>query len=215
MMDRRQFMLGCASVNLAAATPYLPSCAMHRLAFRALRNGSEIGTHTLEFIPRNDGIDVHVAVDFKVGFGPLTFFRYRLDGIEQWRGGVVVKADFSADNNGKADFMRCQREHGGLTVVGSKAAKYRAPDAALPSSHWNPAELDGPWINIENGELLHPQVAAKGIDTVHDANGVAIAAAHYVLSGDVRMELWYDAAKRWAALSSPADDGSVVRYERL
>jgi len=72
-----------------------------------------------------------------------------------------------------------------------------------------------PWINPQDGKLLHPAVARQGPGTVPDVQGQRLAARRYVLSGDVQMDLWYDAAPSWIGLRAPAHDGSIIRYERM
>jgi hypothetical protein len=37
--------------------------------------------------------------------------------------------------------------------------------------------------------------------------------ADFRLSGDVHLELWYNAVRRWSALLFTARDGSQIRYE--
>jgi hypothetical protein len=111
--------------------------------------------------------------------------------------------------------MTCDRDPSGLWTSGTKVPRYLAPAGALPASHWNMAELDGPWINLEDGKLFHPKVIAEGVELVPLADGSTVSARHFVMSGEVNMELWYDAARRWTALSFAAGDGSIIRYERI
>lgn len=216
MIARRDLLRACAATPLAAAAPYLPNCAANdRLAFRILRHDSVIGSHVLQFAAQEDGVDIHIAVDIAVSFGPITLYRYSLRGLEQWRGGSVSHVAATADNNGKKASMGCDRDQSGLWAWGTKVSRYLTPPGALPASHWNMAELDGPWINFEDGKLLHPVVSARGVEPVSLADGRKVPARHFVMSGDVKMELWYDDARRWTALNFTADDGSIIRYERL
>jgi hypothetical protein len=110
--------------------------------------------------------------------------------------------------------MQADRSPAGLLVEGTKAARYLAPPNALPATHWNQAELDGPWINPQDGRLFHPHVAALGDDTVPTAGPAERAARHYRLSGDVSLDLWYGPARDWASLQFTGKDGSLVRYLR-
>lgn len=215
MIGRRDFLLGAAAVPLAAATPYLGAAPQDALAFRILRNGSEIGSHALDFTAQNDGFDVRIAVDIKVGLGPITLYRYRLRGVERWRNGAVASAEATTDDDGDKRTMRCQSRDGGLWVEGSKTAPYRAPDGALPASHWNIAELHSPWISLEDGRLFRPVAKSTGMDNLRQVDGTTTEAKRYVLSGDVHLELWYDLERRWASLAFTAHDGSSIRYERL
>jgi hypothetical protein len=215
MIGRRPLLLGavaaCAAPAAYAAMPPMPEDG--RLAFRIIRKGSAIGTHVLTFEHVDNGLDIHIAVDIAVGLGPLVLFRYTLRGLEQWRNGVVTHVDASTNDDGTPDTMRADRDARGLWVQGSKAARYLAPANALPATHWNMQELDGPWINPQDGKLFHPVVHRGGSDQVSLADGRSIPAMDFKLSGDVHLELWYSAAREWSALLFTAKDGSLVRYE--
>jgi hypothetical protein len=45
------------------------------------------------------------------------------------------------------------------------------------------------------------------------ASGDTGSATHYALTGDAKLDLWYDASQQWSALRFVANDGSQVRYE--
>jgi hypothetical protein len=215
MTTRRDFLFGCGAAPLAGARPYMPQCGADRLAFRVLRNGSAVGSHTLDFMPRDDGFDVHIAVDIAVALGPITLFRYRLDGTERWRGGIFVSFDSATNHDGKKETCSCQRQDKRLWVSGSQVTRYQAPAEALPASHWNQAELRVPWINIEDGHLMRPKVEPVGLEHLRRADGADLEAEHYKLSGDAPLDLWYEPDGRWASLTSHAGDGSDIRYERV
>ena len=211
-------MLGTASVaalGARGAQADLPVPQGDRLSFQVFRSDSPIGTNVLTFTRSGDTLEVGIVLDLRVGLGPITLFRYSLRGTERWRGGQLEQLDAMTNDDGTQDFARVRRDATGLWVEGSKAARYRAPANALPSNHWNAAELDGPWINPQDGTLLHPVVARQGPGTVSDVQGQPLAAQRYALTGDVRMDLWYDAASTWVALRAPAHDGSIIRYERM
>lgn len=217
MITRRACLgvIGAVACGARAAFADLTVPPGDRLAFRVLRNDSEIGTHILRFTRTADGLDIAIAVELRVGLGPITLFRYNMSGIERWRGGQIEQLDMATNDDGTHDFARATRDATGLWVEGSKAPRYRAPSSALPATHWNEAELNGPWINPQDGKLLRPEVARRGADSVSDMAGQALAARRYALSGDVQMDLWYDATPTWIALRAPAHDGSIIRYERM
>ena len=50
-------------------------------------------------------------------------------------------------------------------MQGTKAPRYIAPVDALPASHWNQRELEGPWINTQDGRLMRPKVIAGHVET--------------------------------------------------
>ena len=211
MITRRAVLLG-----LVAATPAAPGIpADNRLAFRLSRNADPVGTHVLTFTRRADGFDIRIAVDIAVRFGPIPLYHYTLRGLEQWRDNQLAKLEATTDDDGTADFARVTREADGLWVEGSAGPRYRAPANALPGTHWNLAELNGPWINPQNGQLLRPTVERLGRDVVQLGNGRKVEASQFVVGGDVHMALWYDVNRDWTALRAPGKDGSTISYDLI
>jgi hypothetical protein len=210
VIGRRQFLIAGGAASLITAAPPLP--ATDRLAFQVTRDDSPVGTHVLIFETRDDGFDIHIAVDIAVKFGPFTLFRYTLRGLEQWRGGRFARLDTNTDDDGTADHAMVERDGDALRVSGSKGPAYIAPADAHVATHWNHAELDGPWINPQDGRLMRLAVTPKGSETIRLGDGSSLSARHFALSGEVRMDLWYDAADRWCQLTALAQDGSHLRY---
>lgn len=209
-LDRR-FFIGAA---LAAASPVRAAMPEDgKLTFRALRHGSDIGTHSVSFLPEGADLTVRIAVDLAVGIGPIKLYHYTLRATETWRRGVLMEAVSDGVDGGNKVWMRAARQNGRLVVQGDKTARYTAPEDSIVASHWNRAELDAPMINLQNGELLAFTVQPRGMDTVQ-AHGRAVAAAHFALSGPATLNLWYDQADVWTALRAVANDGSVIEYHQ-
>lgn len=201
-----------ALLAAALALPGVPRADM--LRFRLIREGAAIGTHVLQFEPGPNGITITIAVDIAVRFGPLVLYRYRLRGREIWEDGRCVAASATADDDGVSQFMRATRRNDGLLVEGSGVSPYVAPADAMIASHWNQAELRGPWINLQDGKLLHPHVTPLGSDPVLLANGTRVAASCYAITGPAQIRIWYTPSSTWTGLVFIAKDGSQVRYER-
>jgi hypothetical protein len=141
MIGRRGFLVSAAAFGVTRAVVAQPVPPSERLAFRLVREGNAIGTHVVSFDRLDNGLDVHIAVDIAVRFGPLVLFRYTLRGLEQWRNGSVVHLDATTNDNGTPDQVRADRDTRGLWVEGSQAPRYLAPSDALPATHWNMARL--------------------------------------------------------------------------
>lgn len=185
------------------------------LGFRIMRNGSRIGTHSVQFTRTGEALLVHSEVEILVRLGPIPLFRYRHHNHERWHGGLFDSIDSKTNDDGTPDWALARRETGGIVVQGERVARYLAPPHAIAATHWNRTELGVPLINPQNAKLMHVPVAPPVADTVPLASGARIAATRYVASGDMPLTLWYDSDGVWAALFTVAKDGSQVRYERL
>jgi hypothetical protein len=215
VIGRRDILRACAAAPLAAVPCWPALAASERLAFNIIRHDSVIGTHVLEFTPQGDGADIRIAVDIHVGLGFITLFRYELRALQQWRGGATTHAEATTNDDGTNTWMRADRDARGLWITASQMERYLAPVDAQLATHWSMLELRGPWINPQDGRLLKPTVTPRGTERVNLADGTPVTADRYTMSGDARLDLWYDEARRWAALSFSARDGSAIRYERL
>ena len=117
---RRSVVGGLAALTIGPAScgpaPFGPAWAevpaAGHLAFRAERNGSAIGNHTLTFARQGEMLSVDIAVDYLVKFGPIPVFRYKLRARETWHGDVLAEIVATTNDDGQVDFMRASRGNG-------------------------------------------------------------------------------------------------------
>jgi hypothetical protein len=219
MIARRTVLAGGLGGACALMLPGLARAvgqampAVHRLGFDVWRGSRQLGTHELVFHPRPDGFVVDVAVDIAFRIGPITLYRYTHHAQERWANGQVAELTTQTDDNGTSHRVTGRRESGGLVIQADRAAPYTAPADALPATHWNHRELDGPWINTQSGELIRPHVAVEPTAIVQTANAGPLRVHRYALTGPVKLDLWYDETLTWAGLSF-VKGGAEVRYAR-
>ncbi|WP_206240199.1 DUF6134 family protein [Novosphingobium terrae] len=215
VIDRRGMLAGAAALTIVPQTlrAALQVPLANRLGFDILRSGKKLGTHILTFEPGNGTLTVRVMVELAFKIAGITLYHYRHEAIERWEGERVVALDTQTDDNGTAHRVTARREGNVLMVEADKLARYAAPADALPATHWNRRELDGPWINTQDGKILRPHVAAQGIESIPAAGGATLHARRYALTGDVKLDMFYDDRQGWAGLSF-VKGGAPVRYER-
>jgi hypothetical protein len=217
VLGRRGLIGGTLALAAAGATPTRAAAPISgvppsgRLLFHAFRNDSQIGTHQLTFHAAGNTLTVNIDVEFKVGLGPITLFRYSMRTTEHWQDGKLVAASSQANNDGKPESMSAKLQGNALAVQGSKSGHYTAPPGAILATHWNRAELKGPMINPENGELMTFTIADKGTGPIQAA-GQTIQATHYALTGPHVIDLWYSEQSIWSALKAVATDNSMIEY---
>ncbi len=215
-IGRRRLLFAAAGLPAAAVLPVvLPVPPSGGLTFALIRHGDSIGTHTIRFEPQGDTLTIRIDVEALVKFGPIPLVRYTHHNVEVWRGGRLDQLDSTTDKNGTRLFVTAHRTAAGLSVVGSAASAYIAPEDALPTTYWNKRLLISPMIGTQDGMLVHPAVRDLGADPVPVAGGARIPATRYSLRGDLDLDLWYDQTSTWAGMEFSVADGSVIRYERL
>ena len=132
------------------------------------------------------------------------------DAVELWSGGELQSIEAFTNDDGDLVHVQATRDSEGLQVQTNDGA-YETP-AVLPISHWNAALLEGgPLLNGMTGEVDEVQVFDQGLDTVSTRNG-SLRARHYLYSGDLNGEIWYDEDGRWVKLRFRANDGSMIDY---
>lgn len=218
-IGRRGMVAGLAAGATMAPALLLPGPAMagipasRRLAFDVTRNNKPIGAHVISFGPPGPNLEVAIQVDIVVRWAGLVLYRYSLRGSETWQNGTLTSARAETNDDGTSQTMRAIRRDGRLMVEGSNGPTYAAPEKSIISSHWNPAQLDAPMIDIQDGELLDLKIAPRGKDTI-TANGGQVEADQFSLSGKVALELWYDRQRIWSKLTATSWEGSVIEYRR-
>jgi hypothetical protein len=200
------------------AAPVIPSPAVpapDSLAFQVSRNGRAIGTHNLDFVRTGKAVTVRILAEFRVGFGPITFYRYRHQGSEHWQDGRFQSLETTTNDNGTPYEVRARRVPGGILIQATGLGDQMAPETALPLTHWAIAAMNAPLFNPQTGKMLRESARKRGLSTVMLADGSMIPATGYALAGEAPIEDWYDRQQIWAALNGRGKDGSLIAYRRI
>jgi len=217
VIDRRQVLggaLGLMAPGAAAfAASVLPVPGGGKLGFDVLRGSRKLGEHNLVFRNQGGELVVDVTVDLAFRIGPITLFRYTHQNTERWSGGQVSGLSSRTLDNGKRLRVIANRQAGALVVEPAGRPRYTAPESALPATHWNRRQLDGPWINPQDGELMRPTITPRGPGTIRTADGAPLKARCFAVSGPAQFDLWYDGEGAWAGLNF-VKGGAEIRYLR-
>lgn len=169
--------------------------------FTVLRKGKPFGSHKLSFDRTDDGtLTVTTDVDLKVKFGPITAFRYRLDSVEEWVDGQLMRLNGTSNSDGRKGEVSAEAT-GETLIVESTKFDGTLPVTMIPSSHWNRLQVyQDRMLSTETGEVLDIEVETIGTDMVA-VNGGMIETTHYRLKSDLTVDLWYDNQSRWVKLA--------------
>jgi len=185
------------------------------LKFDVHRNECVIGQHVLRFTHEGDDLVVRIDVQMRVGFGPITLFRYHHQGEERWRAQKFVSLTTRTDNNGTPLQVKANRIGDAVMVEATGSPVRRLPVDALPLTHWNVACMQATLFNPQDGTILPDIGVARGREIVTLGDGKSVAAIRYSLAGKAPIDDWYDDKMVWTALRAPVKDGSVLRYVRV
>lgn len=176
-------------------------------SFKVFRDGDEIGAHTIT--ARHDGpdliLDIAVAIKVKIAF--ITAYRYEQTRREVWRDGRVVAFESDTNDDGNKAKTSGKLEGDMLVLDGGKQT-VRAD--ILSNSWWNSLIVkQTELLNTIDNKILEVSIQDAGEEMVETAAG-KVPAHHYMLSGDLEREVWYDANGRWVHMrliggGKPAD----------
>jgi hypothetical protein len=215
MIGRRPFLAGLAlapgalmAAPLAAAIP-----GSGRLAFRVLRNNSEIGTHRLAFTAEGEAVRVEIAIELAVRALGIPLYRYSHRNTERWTGDRLLSIDSTTDRNGRPYRVVARAMDEGIEVEGTEAGRYVAPGDAASTSYWHARFLRTRKIDTQGGRLLTTTIEDLGEEAI-PIGGQEAPARRFRVSGDLMLDIWYDRAGVWAGLLFAGEDGSTIRYVR-
>jgi hypothetical protein len=180
------------------------------IRFDVERDGNVVGQHVVTFTRTNHGVRADSRADINVELLFVSAYRFRYQAHELWSDGELQSIDTSTNDDGDYSHVQAVRDAAGLQISSSEGT-YEAP-LIPPTSHWNAALLKGgQLLNTMTGKLSQIQVFDQGLDTVSTRNG-SLHAHHYLYSGDLNGEIWYDREGRWVKLRFRANDGSIIDY---
>lgn len=209
VLSRRGLIAASAGAltTLVLPTPSLAAPASAR--FRVFRKGQQIGTHTVSVSGAGGDLTAVMEAELTVKIGPITALRYKHAATEVWKGGRFSSLKSRTDSNGKIETVDARG-----VAIESSHGRFTAPAGAVPFSHWNRACMSAPLFNPQTGKVMRLLVTPRGEGSVATASG-SIRATRYSITGEAKVEDWYDASGAWAALSGTVKDGSVLEYRRV
>ncbi|MDE8348068.1 MAG: DUF6134 family protein [Acidocella sp.] len=199
-MDRRRFLLSAAAFAL-------PIPAGKQMAFKVLRNGTPIGEHHLNFTQTGDDLSVEVSIQLLVKLTVIPVFRYKLQAVEKWSGGVFQSLESKIIENGNVLTVHAQKTAAGYEVTGTNhdnpeknMPTYLSPPDTLPLTYWNKQFMSGTILNIQTAHTYPAAVNSPGWNKLPTAEGGFITAQRFDLTGKLRLSVWYNQSDSWSGL---------------
>lgn len=196
MLDRRVFLGGAVA---ALASPAIAAAKASR-TFRILRDGSDIGTHSLDAVSGPNGFEIDIVIRIKVKVLGITAYRYEMDNREVWQGGQLVSVNSTVNDDGTKDFAKAMRAGDGLVLEGSKFNGKASGSAATTSYFATDFLKRQPWISTQTAKPLDVKVGPDG------------RVRWFKTAGELETSLGYDSSGEWTGCEFDAG-GEIARYE--
>lgn len=172
----------------------LPAAATESIAFSVVRDGTPIGTHRIDIARTGSEIRVEVAIDLLVKIAFVPVYRYTHRNREIWRDGRLQSIDTTTDDNGTPLFVRGRVAGNGVRVE-SSSGTFVAPADVIPTSYWaRETVARDRLLDSQNGRLL-------AVSVVPETAAGGGPGTKYRVTGDLAIELWYDARDRLRRLA--------------
>jgi hypothetical protein len=197
---RMVFTLICAaalSAGLAdrALADVAPGDGKTRKVFDILRNGTPIGTNTIEIDRQDDTTTVKIATNIAVTVMFIEAYRYEHTCTEIWKAGQLVSFSSRTNDNGTKHAIEVTPKQDKLSIeVNGKRSE--VPKTVAPASLWTKAVINQPELfEPANGKRLQVKVKDLGEEAV-SVNGVTRKARHYKLTDksgkNFERDLWFE-----------------------
>lgn len=168
------------------------------LRFRVIRDGSEIGTHTIAFQGSPERMTVRSAIRLQVKVAFITAFRYAHDGEEVWENGRVVSLGTRTDDNGPKYEVTGAPEGNGFRIVGPAGPFVTRPETLTSGAIWHPDYVRQTVImNVEQGGEMGLSARKLEEEPVAGIGGQVMAQKYRMVTPQCGGFVWYDSAMRW------------------
>jgi Family of unknown function (DUF6134) len=206
------FLLGLLVASAPSLACVLPAeRAVYRVDHETFGN---IGRQVLTFSCSGDRLVVDTTVDVAVRMLLFTPYRQEAHYREVWEGDRLVSFESHTDDNGRILEVSA-RAVGERIVIDGPNGHSEAPLMAVPDHPWN-HDVVGRTLLFDpvDGTVRRVEVADAGKAPL-EVDGRQIMARKYLVSGDLKLELWYDENGAWLKWRMHHGQGAVTMTRQL
>lgn len=206
-------VIAAGAIGLTASVAVLASVPRDGdIGFKVVRGDSPMGEHRLSFARSDAGLEVSIDIELGVDFGPFTVYEYTHQNREVWQDGQLISLTSQTDDNGDEHFVRVERTDQGLRIE-TKDGVTTAPGDIVPTSYWNYEIVQADRVlDTQKGRILEVSTRLMGGDEVW-VEGQAVPARRYQMTGDLNLDIWYDADNEWVKTAFEIK-GEQIEYFR-
>ena len=183
------------------------------LTYTVTRDGSTIGTHSVDINAAGTEVQVETDIEVKVLF--VTAYKFKHTSQEKWQNGQLVAITSTTDDDGTPKELNARLNGDQMkvnSIVKGQDRLQTVPADTLPASLWNPATVEqSALLNTLDGQIMTIDVENKGADTVETGAG-PVQANHYAITGELTRDLWFDGQGRLVRMRFPDKTNSEIVY---
>lgn len=214
--NRRRILrlFAAVAVNPLLALPLgaRAAAAPRDLSFRALRNGSTIGVHTVSFQQDDERLVVTTHIDISVKVLFFTAFYLKHEAEEVLQAGRLVALKSTTNDNGTRLRVSGTAVQGGFRIIGDEGP-FLAPAGLFTSNMlWDTRILSADrLIDVQYGGVIGLVVKPLGPALVDTPHGQVRANRHHIITPHYAGTLFHDSSGRWVKALIEAK-GEIIEY---
>jgi hypothetical protein len=205
-------LLACSVAQAQPAAPVPP--VPETLKFAINREGSQIGTFTIELTRNGPETLVRLATHIEVKVAFITAYRFEQSGSERWVNSKLVALKSTTDDNGTPYKVEVAPKGTGFVIDAN--GKTAPADANLfPFTLWNASLIKQTSVlDTKQGTIAKIAVKDAGMDNI-PVLGKKTKAHRYSIKGPFSQEIWYDEKGSLVQSMVVGPDGSEIYYNML
>jgi hypothetical protein len=205
-------LVGWSAALAQPAAPASPGPETAKFAIN--REGSQIGTHTIELMRNGPETLVKLATHIEVKIAFITAYRFEQNGSERWVNSKLVTLKSTTDDNGTPYKVEIAPKGTGL-MIEANGKTTQADANVFPYTLWNAALVKQTAVlDPQKGTILKISVKDGGVDNI-PVLGKKTKAHHYSIKGPFSQEIWYDEKGNLVQSMLVGPDGSEIYYQMI
>ena len=186
--------------------------ASANLKFRALRNGSPIGMHTVGFRKDGERLVVTTRIDIAVKLLLFTAYYLKHEAEEVWQAGRLVSVRSTTDDNGTRLQVSGAAVQGGFRIIGEEGPFLASAQLLTSNMLWDTRMLSADrLIDVQHGGVIGLAVKALGPELVETQQGQVSTNRHHIITPHYAGTLFHDSSGRWVKALIEAK-GEIIEY---
>ena len=200
MFSRRAALRLIAAGALGAAVPRLARADLlpPPVKFRILRDGKQIGVHSVGFESVGSGLRVATAIDLEVKIAFISAFRFSHRGTERWEGDRLVELKSTTDENGEHFEVSGKLGADGLLITAPNGTTVAQAMTFTTNDLWNRnALLSKTLVDAHHGGVVGIVSRPEAAEEILTGDRKIAATRYRIVSPFLAGTIWYDGAARW------------------
>jgi hypothetical protein len=199
-ISRRTALKLISASTLGAAAPRLALAGSvpRPLKFKVMRDGRQIGSHSVGFERAADGMRVSTAIDLEVKIAFISAFRFSHRGVERWEGDRLVELKSTTNENGERFEVSGMLAADNLRITAPNGTTVAPVMSFTTNDLWNRYALQSRnLVDAHHGGVVGIVSRSEADEEILVGERKITASRYRIISPFLAGTIWYDGTGRW------------------